>query len=71
MNKHRLITTIGTRYVSPPHWKAILYLYRTPRVYKDATTLIDADNTERMMAIADITEILETEPMRNPVGVVL
>jgi len=66
-----LINAVGHRYVSPPHWKAISYLYRTPRVYKDANTLIDADNTDRMMAIADITEILETSPMSTPIGVVL
>ncbi len=32
------------RYVSPPHWKAILFLYRTPRVYLDSTTLVDPDD---------------------------
>ena len=66
-----LNATIGNRYVSPAHWKAILYLYSTPRVYKDANTLVDADNTERMMAIADITEVLEAAPMQQPVGVVI
>lgn len=32
------------RYVSPAHWMAFLYLYRTPRVYLDATTLCDPDD---------------------------
>jgi fatty acid desaturase len=31
------------RYVSPAHWKAVAYLYRTPRVYLDSTTLVDPD----------------------------
>ena len=34
------------RYVSPAHWKAFLYLYRTPRVYLDATTLCDPDDPQ-------------------------
>jgi fatty acid desaturase len=28
-------------YVCPAHWRAILWLYRTPRTYHDETTLID------------------------------
>lgn len=32
------------RYVSPKHWLAFTYLYRTPRVYLDATTLCDPDD---------------------------
>lgn len=34
------------RYVSPPHWRAFLYLYKTPRVYLDAHTLVDPDDPE-------------------------
>ncbi|MDX1693072.1 MAG: fatty acid desaturase [Ketobacteraceae bacterium] len=32
------------RYVYPGHWTAIKYLYKTPRVYADALTLIDVNN---------------------------
>jgi fatty acid desaturase len=34
------------RYVSPKHWLAFAYLYRTPRVYLDATTLCDPDDPQ-------------------------
>lgn len=34
------------RYVSPAHWLAFTYLYRTPRVYLDATTLCDPDDPQ-------------------------
>lgn len=44
------------RYVSPPHWKAVSHLYRTPRVYLDSTTLCDPENpTEVRSDIARIT----------------
>ena len=32
------------RYVSPPHHAALTALYRTPRVYLDATTLCDPED---------------------------
>ena len=32
------------RYVTPNHAFAIAYLYRTPRVYLDATTLCDPED---------------------------
>lgn len=44
------------RYVSPPHWRAIAYLYRTPRVYLDATTLVDPDDPDGPRR-ADTTEL--------------
>jgi fatty acid desaturase len=34
------------RYVSPPHIKAFLALYQTPRVFTDATTLVHPDHPE-------------------------
>ncbi len=43
-NAHRvrawLLENEADRYVSPPHWKAFLYLYKTPRVFSDPTTLV-------------------------------
>lgn len=32
---------VPDQYVSPPHWKALWYLYRTPRLYLDAQTLVE------------------------------
>jgi fatty acid desaturase len=46
------------RYVSPAHWKAFLYLYRTPRVYLDATTLVDPDDPDGPYR-ADTRELAE------------
>jgi fatty acid desaturase len=34
------------RYVSPAHWTAVAYLYKTPRVYLDSTTLVDPDQPD-------------------------
>ena len=38
------------RYVAPAHWKALAYLYRTPRVYLDPTTLCDPDRPDEVRA---------------------
>jgi fatty acid desaturase len=46
------------RYVSPNHAKAFMYLYRTPRVYLDATTLCDPDDPQGDYR-ADTTELAE------------
>jgi fatty acid desaturase len=48
---------VGKEYVSPPHWKAIWFLYRTPRIYKDANTLIDPE-TGREVALEGVTREL-------------
>ena len=45
------------RYVSPSHWKAVMYLYKTPRVYKDRNTLIHPP-TDQQINITDITQAL-------------
>ncbi len=46
----------GDRYVSPSHVKAFIHLYRTPRVYLDATTLVNPSRPNDVsMDIADIT----------------
>ncbi len=41
-----LLENEADRYVSPAHWMAFLYLYPTPRVYLDATTLCDPDDPQ-------------------------
>ena len=46
------------RYVSPAHWTAVAYLYRTPRVYLDATTLVDPDQPDGPYR-ADTRELAE------------
>ncbi|HTN99169.1 MAG TPA: fatty acid desaturase, partial [Microthrixaceae bacterium] len=46
----------GDRYVSPSHIKSFIYLYRTPRVYLDSTTLVNPSRPDdASMNIADIT----------------
>lgn len=50
---------VGTRYVSPRHLRAFLALYRTPRVYLDAHTLVNPDRPERRVDLADVTRMLE------------
>jgi fatty acid desaturase len=53
-----LLENEADRYVSPPHWLAFLYLYRTPRVYLDSTTLCDPDDP-RGEYHADTRELAE------------
>ena len=52
------------RYVAPPHWKAIQYLYKTPRVYRDAETLCDPDDLTKTVKIADVTAVLQAASAR-------
>ena len=42
-----LLANEADRYVCPSHARAIAYLYRTPRVYLDATTLVDPNRLPR------------------------
>ncbi len=42
------------RYVSPPHHTALTSLYRTPRVYLDATTLCDPEDLDHHVSTQDI-----------------
>ena len=51
-----LKSEMRNRYVSPPHWKALLYLYCSPRLYLDANTLIEPDTGKRV----DIGELTDT-----------
>lgn len=47
------------RYVSPSHLRAFIYLYKTPRVFLDATTLVDpARLDESQVDIGELTEKL-------------
>lgn len=57
-------TNVPERYVAPAHWKAVLYLYKTPRVYRDAETLCDPNDPTRTAKIADVTRALQAIPVR-------
>ena len=50
-----LLDNEADRYVAPVHWKAVTHLYRTPRVYLDATTLCNPDRPDDIRA--DTAEI--------------
>jgi fatty acid desaturase len=36
-----LIQHFGTRYLAPPHWKALLLVYQTPRIYDGEQILVE------------------------------
>ncbi len=55
-----LVANAGDEYLAPPHWRAIRELYRTPRVYKNATTLCDPHHPERTVTTDSITEDLRS-----------
>ena len=42
------------RYVCPSHVKAVAMLYKTPRVYQDANTLVDPLNRERTVDVMEL-----------------
>jgi fatty acid desaturase len=54
-----LRVNFGDRYVSPAHWRAVVALYRTPRVYRDAKTLVDPDHPSVSMDVDGITRALQ------------
>lgn len=54
-----MLENYADRYVSPSHARAIAYIYRTPRVYLDAHTLVDPDRPEeRRVDIVELTDRL-------------
>ena len=56
----------AARYVCPTHGDAVRMLYRTPRVYRDATTLSNPDGSDAI-DIAGIEAALRHEADRLPV----
>lgn len=54
-----LMRHAADQYLAPSHWKAILWLYKTPRIYADANTLINPYSGKTM----DIREV-ETKLMK-------
>lgn len=51
------------RYLAPAHWRAILLVFRTPRLYADATTLVEP-GTDHRVSIASIETALQTGRLR-------
>jgi fatty acid desaturase len=49
---------VGDSYLAPPHWWAVLVLYRTPRLYAQPTELLEPV-TGRRVSIASVEELLE------------
>jgi fatty acid desaturase len=47
----------GDRYLAPPHWRALAWVARTPRVYFDDHTLVDLDE-QRRVELADVERAL-------------
>lgn len=61
---------VGDRYLAPPHWLALVELYRSPRFYADAHTLVDPHQRDRRAETADIARRLAcaTFPEEQPAG---
>ncbi|MGM0563093.1 MAG: fatty acid desaturase family protein [Pseudomonadota bacterium] len=47
------------RYVCPSHFKAVVWLYRTPRVYRDPSTLVDPLDTQREVDVHQLQPQLQ------------
>src|SRR5215831_5638012 len=39
--RQKILAYAPEQFLAPPHWKALYWLYRTPRVYQDDTTLVN------------------------------
>jgi fatty acid desaturase len=50
---------VGDRYMSPPHWWAFLVVYRTPRIYENAQTLIEPYSGRKVRIVDVETMLLE------------
>jgi fatty acid desaturase len=53
----------GPRYLAPPHWRALLWVARTPRLYLDAETLVDLDERQRVK-LSEVEQALRHGPRR-------
>jgi fatty acid desaturase len=58
MIRERLKEYAPDRYLSPPWTRALLWLFKTPRVYKDSNTLIDPLKN-RLVKISDVERELK------------
>jgi fatty acid desaturase len=56
-----LLKRVPDRYLAPPHWKALLWLTRTPRFYGDQKTLVDPCSG-RSLRVTEIEAHLKGAP---------
>jgi fatty acid desaturase len=62
MVRQFLMRHYGDHYLAPPHWWALVWLLRTPRLYADHCTLVDPRNGDRL-------PLFKVElALRNPPG---
>ncbi len=54
-----LLANEPARYVCPPHWLAVALLYETPRVYRDARTLVDLGAPGRVVDLVRLQAALQ------------
>lgn len=59
-----LVKYVPDRYLAPPHWKALLWLYKTPRLYLDDYTFIDPF-TGRTIDINEVEAELRSQPLAS------
>ena len=52
------LNNMPERYVYPTHSMAIKYLYKTPKVYADALTLIDVNNPDFEVDLIELNKKL-------------
>lgn len=50
---------IPNSYVNPEHWRAVYYLYKTPRVYSNSHTLVDVVNPPTELDLKDFQQKLK------------
>jgi fatty acid desaturase len=63
--RRALLRHAGDRYLAPPHWKALLMLFRTPRLYDDPHTLVDPGGGRRV-PLAAVESALRGDPPPGP-----
>lgn len=54
-----LVANEARRYVCPPHWLAVALLYETPRVYRDARTLVSLAEPGRVVDLVRLQAALQ------------
>ena len=58
-----LLAEVPDAYVCPAHWRALGWLYRTPRTYRDENTLVDPRRPAReAVDLEELARRLSAEP---------
>jgi fatty acid desaturase len=65
-----LMRQYGDRYLAPPHWWALVWLLRTPRLYADSCTLVSPHRADRL-PLARVESALRNPPKQTLVFVLL